>query len=156
LNKFEVNNLKRNLNKKKRSLKTYIVSIFLTMCCILLSGCGISGTVGQNSSKVSDEKDTRPLVVTTIFPYYDFVRQIAGDRVRLKMVVPAGMDSHSFEPTCRYDHHAAGRSDGLQRWRDGTVGGKSSSFPGYGEHESPYDDGLCRCTGRGDRGRNGR
>ena len=99
MNKFEVNNLKRNLNKKKRSLKTYIVSIFLTMCCILLSGCGISGTVGQNSSKVSDEKDTRPLVVTTIFPYYDFVRQIAGDRVRLKMVVPAGMDSHSFEPT---------------------------------------------------------
>ena len=99
MNKFEVNNLKRNSNKKKRSLKTYIVSIFLTMCCILLSGCGISGTVGQNSSKVSDEKDTRPLVVTTIFPYYDFVRQIAGDRVRLKMVVPAGMDSHSFEPT---------------------------------------------------------
>ena len=99
MNKFEVNNLKRNLNKKKRSLKTYIVSIFLTMYCILLSGCGISGTVGQNSSKVSDEKDTRPLVVTTIFPYYDFVRQIAGDRVRLKMVVPAGMDSHSFEPT---------------------------------------------------------
>lgn len=39
------------------------------------------------------------MVVTTIFPYYDFVRQIAGDRVRLKMVVPAGMDSHSFEPT---------------------------------------------------------
>ena len=99
MNKFEVNNLKRNLNKKKRSLKTYIVSIFLTMYCILLSGCGISGTVGQNSSKVSDEKDTRPLVVTTIFPYYDFVRQIAGNRVRLKMVVPAGMDSHSFEPT---------------------------------------------------------
>lgn len=38
-------------------------------------------------------------VVTTLFPYYDFVRQIAGDRVDLTLVVPAGMDSHSFEPT---------------------------------------------------------
>lgn len=38
-------------------------------------------------------------VAATIFPYYDFVRQIAGDLVELKLVVPAGMDSHSFEPT---------------------------------------------------------
>ena len=34
-----------------------------------------------------------------MFPYYDFTRQIAGEEVELTMVVPAGMDSHSFEPT---------------------------------------------------------
>ncbi|MEG0566361.1 MAG: metal ABC transporter substrate-binding protein, partial [Hungatella sp.] len=38
-------------------------------------------------------------VVTTLFPYYDFARQIAGDQLELTMVIPAGMDSHSFEPT---------------------------------------------------------
>lgn len=38
-------------------------------------------------------------VVATIFPYYDFTRQIAGDMVDLELIVPAGMDSHSFEPT---------------------------------------------------------
>nr|WP_252198414.1 metal ABC transporter substrate-binding protein [Clostridium sp. MCC353] len=38
-------------------------------------------------------------VVTTLFPYYDFTRQITGDLVDLTLVVPAGMDSHSFEPT---------------------------------------------------------
>ena len=156
MNKFEVNNLKRNLNKKKRSLKTYIVSIFLDVLSFFPAAY-ISGTVGQNSSKVSDEKDTRPLVVTTIFPYYDFVRQIAGDRVRLKMVVPAGMDSHSFEPTPA-DMITMQQADlmvcnggEMEQWVEKVV-----SFPGYGEHESPYDDGLCRCTGRGDRGRNGR
>ena len=54
----------------------------------------------ENTPVLSQEgKDERLLVVTTIFPYYDFVRQIAGDRVKLKLVVPAGMDSHSFEPT---------------------------------------------------------
>ena len=54
---------------------------------------------GKASAAGQEGKDDRILVVTTIFPYYDFVRQIAGDRVKLKLVVPAGMDSHSFEPT---------------------------------------------------------
>jgi zinc transport system substrate-binding protein len=38
-------------------------------------------------------------VVATIFPPYDFVRQIAGDRVELTMLLPPGAESHSFEPT---------------------------------------------------------
>lgn len=61
-------------------------------------GCG--GRSGPGQARVSGEdQDDRLCVVTTIFPYYDFVRQIAGDRVKLKLIVPAGMDSHSFEPT---------------------------------------------------------
>ena len=42
---------------------------------------------------------TKLKVVTTLFPYYDVTRQIAGDAVDLSMVIPAGQDSHSFEPT---------------------------------------------------------
>jgi zinc transport system substrate-binding protein len=38
-------------------------------------------------------------VVTTIFPPYDFVREITGDRVNLTMLLPPGSESHSFEPT---------------------------------------------------------
>lgn len=45
------------------------------------------------------EQNHKLKVVTTIFPYYDFVRQIAGDLVDVTMIVPAGMDTHSFEPT---------------------------------------------------------
>ncbi len=41
--------------------------------------------------------DGKLKVVTTLFPYYDFARQIAGDVVDLSMVIPAGQDSHSFE-----------------------------------------------------------
>lgn len=99
MNKFEVNNLKRNLNKKKRSLKTYIVSIFSRCVASFFPAAVYLVQWDRIRQRYPMKKDTRPLVVTTIFPYYDFVRQIAGDRVRLKMVVPAGMDSHSFEPT---------------------------------------------------------
>lgn len=50
---------------------------------------------------VLDEEtsDERLSVTTTLFPYYDFVRQIAKDRVKLRLIIPSGMDSHSFEPT---------------------------------------------------------
>ena len=63
---------------------------------LLLSGCGGRGRTEEQRTVEDEDKLT---VVTTLFPYYDFVRQIAGDHVELTMVVPAGMDSHSFEPT---------------------------------------------------------
>jgi zinc transport system substrate-binding protein len=44
-------------------------------------------------------KNGKISVVTTIFPPYDFVRQIAGDKVNLTMLLPPGSESHSFEPT---------------------------------------------------------
>lgn len=59
----------------------------------------LSLTAGCGNSPEGWEEDGRLKVVTTIFPYYDFVRQVAGDRVELQLAVPAGMDSHSFEPT---------------------------------------------------------
>ena len=46
-------------------------------------------------------EDDRLNVVTTIFPQYDFVRQIAGDAVQLTMLLPLGGESHSYEPTPR-------------------------------------------------------
>ena len=118
---------------------------------ISIWGCN-AGQRPPESGKVpaagqEGERMTASFVVTTIFPYYDFVRQIAGDRVKLKLVVPAGMDSHSFEPTPA-DMIAAqgGRCADLQRRRDGAVGGESAGLPGHQPHEGSDHDGLC---GRG-------
>ena len=66
------------------------------LCCMLaaallltLSGC--AGTPEKKSEKLQ--------VVTTLFPYYDFARQVGGDRVDVTLLVPAGRETHSFEPT---------------------------------------------------------
>ena len=67
---------------------------------LTLWGCGFSGAEDMEGSKKGGSgNDSRLAVAVTLFPYYDFVRQVAGDRVKLELVVPAGMDSHSFEPT---------------------------------------------------------
>lgn len=44
-------------------------------------------------------EDGKTQVVCTLFPYYDFARQIGGDEVDVTLVVPAGRETHSFEPT---------------------------------------------------------
>ena len=38
-------------------------------------------------------------VVTTVFPAYDFTREIAGSAVSVSILLPPGAESHSFEPT---------------------------------------------------------
>lgn len=56
---------------------------------VTLAGCG--------APPVSDSGKLQ--VVCTLFPYYDFVRQIGGDDVEVTLLVPAGRETHSFEPT---------------------------------------------------------
>ena len=87
----------------RKLMKTFIKSIYnfkilLLLLCftaaytVTFTGCGKNNTTpgGSNNGKLS--------IVTTIFPYYDFTRQVAGDKADIKLIVPAGMDTHSFEP----------------------------------------------------------
>lgn len=89
--------MEQNMTKKTAGIVTAFCMTVLLMA-MLLAGCSRGGgrkPSGQNERK----EDGRLSVVTTLFPYYDFTRQVAGDLVDLTMVIPAGMDSHSFEPT---------------------------------------------------------
>ena len=38
-------------------------------------------------------------IIATLFPQYDFARQIAGDRAEVRLLLPPGAESHSYEPT---------------------------------------------------------
>lgn len=53
-------------------------------------------TAVENTTETTDEKVN---VVATIFPEYDFLRQIGGDKINLTMLLTPGAESHSFEPT---------------------------------------------------------
>lgn len=38
-------------------------------------------------------------VVATLFPQYDFVKQVGGDKVDVTLLLPPGSESHTYEPT---------------------------------------------------------
>lgn len=99
---------------------------------LLLSGCGPAGG-SQGAFDASSEENGKLKVAVTLFPYYDFVRQIAGDQVDLQMVIPAGMDSHSFEPTpadIRMIQHAdvlISNGGTMEHWLEDTLGALDTS-----------------------------
>ncbi|NTW45710.1 MAG: zinc ABC transporter solute-binding protein [Candidatus Moranbacteria bacterium] len=41
----------------------------------------------------------RPVVVTTLFPLYDMARFVGGDDADVSLLLPPGIEPHSFEPT---------------------------------------------------------
>lgn len=43
----------------------------------------------------------KPLVVATIYPLWDFSRQVAGDRAEVVSLVPPGVEPHDWEPSPR-------------------------------------------------------
>ena len=68
------------------------------MAAVLLTFTLLLGVLTPASSLAEEKKIS---VVTTIFPIYDWVRQIAGDsdKVELTMLLDSGADLHNFQPT---------------------------------------------------------
>lgn len=65
-------------------------------CCTVLALFLALGLTGCGAA----HEDTGKLqVVATLFPYYDFARAIAGDEADVTLLVAAGREAHSFEPT---------------------------------------------------------
>ena len=54
---------------------------------------------GKDEKEEKENSDEKVNVVATIFPEYDFLRQIGGDDINLSMLLTPGAESHSFEPT---------------------------------------------------------
>lgn len=65
-------------------------TLILMICTFFLCSCS------NNLTKSTNEKIK---ITTTIFPQYDFSRQIAKELADVSMLLPVGGESHTFEPT---------------------------------------------------------
>lgn len=72
--------------------KNLLIFPLLFSLCMSIAAC---------SPSPSANDDHKLKIVTTIFPQYDFARQIGGDKISLQMLVTPGGESHSYEPTPR-------------------------------------------------------
>ena len=57
--------------------------------------------IGCKSRQQKDNADDKPTVTVTIEPYRYFVEQIAGDKVNINVMVPAGSNPETYEPTAQ-------------------------------------------------------
>ena len=76
--------------KQNKSMKW---ALSLVGATALLAGCGAAGSTTENTE--SDKLQ----VVTTFYPMYDFTKQVAQDDAEVSLLLEAGMEVHSFEPS---------------------------------------------------------
>ncbi len=73
------------------------------LCCLLLSVSALFSFYGCGTKMTMNISGKQLTVVTTLFPYYDFARAVAGNlldtEISVEMILPPGQESHSFEPT---------------------------------------------------------
>ncbi len=71
------------------------LSLFL-ICGLLFA---LFGCAEQKDSEQTNDEKKLIKVVCTLFPQYDFVKEIAGDKVEVSLLLTPGTDSHTYDPS---------------------------------------------------------
>lgn len=77
---------------EKRFRTTITYAVFVTILILICFGCSKKSDSGKDTSA------KRLSVVTTLFPLYDFAKNIAGSKADVQLLLPPGVEPHSFEP----------------------------------------------------------
>lgn len=88
------------MKKGKNKFRKLLLLVFFVGIAVFLSACGRTSADGVNVDEQNGQKKLQ--VVATIFPEYDWVREILGeqaDNVELTLLLENGVDMHSFQPT---------------------------------------------------------
>lgn len=76
-------------------MKKYIVAaisfIILIIVMTTIVMCFKTESVIKNEEKLQ--------IIATLFPQYDFAKQIAGDKADVKLLLSSGVETHNYEPT---------------------------------------------------------
>ena len=92
----------------------------ISVVCVFALYLSLSACGERKCDSLPDSD--KPLVLTTLFAYYDFARQVLGDCAEVRLLVPPGTDTHSYEPTpkevsllseCELFIYTGGSEDGV-------------------------------------------
>ena len=73
--------------------KRICILILALIAALALSGCG------AKKDEAAANGESRPVIVCSLFPQYDFARSIAGEYASVSQLLPPGVDSHDYEPS---------------------------------------------------------
>lgn len=76
-----------------------VIAAVLSIAIILVACTNAKNS--NNDTKTSDDEKSKISIVTTIFPEYDWVKQILGEKqndVDLTMLLDNGVDLHNYQP----------------------------------------------------------
>lgn len=74
----------------KKVIVSLIVLIIMVLTVVLLF---------RPQSKIKKKDNNKIQVITTVFPLYDFIKNVGGDKVEVSMLIPSGVDVHDYDPS---------------------------------------------------------
>ena len=77
----------------KKRLK--VISTFLILTFILV-GCGKNENT--TNSMINNDDSKKLKVYATVYPLYDFAKNIGQDKIDVELIIPNGQEPHDFEP----------------------------------------------------------
>lgn len=75
--------------KKNIAFIVVLVMVFVLISALIIKLSDLN--IKRSGDKIE--------VVATLFPQYDFVKQVGGDKVNVTLLLPPGTESHTYEPT---------------------------------------------------------
>ena len=78
--------------------RVIVFSIVSTILLSSLFGLTIQ-TFGTENNQIRDNEWEQIEIVTTVFPIYDFVTHVGGERTHVTMLMPQGINVHNFDFT---------------------------------------------------------
>ena len=77
-------------------MKKKILALCISTVLVLATAAGCAVKKTNSGEATSGDKVD---IVTTIFPPYDFTKNVGGDNVNVTMLLKPGAESHTYEPT---------------------------------------------------------
>lgn len=71
------------MKTKLRVLPVLIIAVLLVAGCV---------------NNVQKEPGDKMTIVTTLFPLYEFAKEVGGEKVDVALLIPPGAEAHTFEP----------------------------------------------------------
>ena len=108
-------------------MKKFFALILICTLCLALCACGQQAQAPETDGGVN--------IVATVFPAYDFARQIAGDDGNVTLLIPPGSEAHSYEPTPQDIIRIQGcdllvcNGGDSEAWLDEILGGMDREIP---------------------------
>lgn len=97
--KVEIKNYLEKQIELLSLIKTMKKSLFIILVIVIF--LGVIFIISQKLIKDRQENrnDSNKIsIVSTLFPIYDFAKEIGGDKVSVTLLLPPGLEAHSFEP----------------------------------------------------------
>lgn len=74
----------------RKRIKKGLLALFMLTAIVSLTAC---------AGKKESTNEKKLTIVTTLFPDYDFARQIAGDKAEVKLLLSPGVEAHDYDPS---------------------------------------------------------